>query len=288
MRLFVFGMGYTATRLAHQLLAEGWEVAGTCRSAEKQASLAADGIDAYLFDGTAPLHDADVALSGTTHILISNPPGGQGDDAFRHHGEDITALQGLNWLGYLSTTGVYGDHQGGWVDETTPVTPASARGQRRADAEAAWLSLHTNKSVPTHIFRLPGIYGPGRSAIDALRAGRRQRINKPGHVFSRIHVDDIVAGLRASMDSPNPGDIYNLVDDEAAPPQDVTAFAAELLGEEPAPLIPFEEAELSEMGRSFYAECKRVRNTKMKEELGVALAYPTYREGLRAILASEG
>ncbi len=287
MRLFVFGMGYTARRLVAPLQRQGWEIAGTTRRVDHQSELRQSGIDAHLFDGDQPMPEAQQKLTGATHILVSTPPGHTGDPVLCHHGSDIAAAPDLQWLGYLSTTGVYGDHQGGWVDEDTPSTPASERGQRRDTAEREWLNLHDQYQTPSHVFRLPGIYGPGRSAFDAIRAGRGQRIVKPGQVFCRIHVDDIVAGLMASMTQPRPGRIYNLADDEPAPPQDVTAFAAELLGQEPAPLVAFEDAALTPMGRSFYDECKRVRNNRMKEELGVRLAYPTYREGLRAILAQE-
>ena len=287
MRLFVFGLGYTAQRLAAQVQNQGWEVAGTCRTADNQRALQDAGIDAHIFDGDQPMQDGAQALTSATHILVSTPPSERGDPVLRHHKADIVAGHTLQWLGYLSTTGVYGDHQGGWVDEDTPPTPGSDRGQRRETAEQGWLTLHAQHQAPTHIFRLPGIYGPGRSALDAIRAGRSHRIVKLGQVFCRIHVDDIVAGLMASMTQPNPGRIYNLADDEPAPPQDVTAFAAGLLGQEPAPSVAFEDAELTPMGRSFYDECKRVRNDRMKNELGVTLAYPTYREGLRAILSQE-
>jgi nucleoside-diphosphate-sugar epimerase len=285
MRLFVFGMGYTAQHLAARLLPQGWAVAGTCRNTDSQAALSRAGIETHVFDGVQPMQDARGILAGTTHILVSTPPDGQGDPAFLHHAGDIAATRDIQWLGYLSTTGVYGDHQGGWVDEDTPATPTSERGHRRDKAEQDWQAMVGQHQVPTHVFRLPGIYGPGRSALDAIRQGRTQRIEKPGQVFCRIHVDDIVSGLMASMAQPRPGRIYNLADDEPAPPQDVTAFAAHLLGLDPAPLTPFHKAELTAMGRSFYAECKRVRNDRMKEELGVALSHPTYREGLRAILS---
>lgn len=288
MRLFVFGLGFSANRLAHQLMPQGWSVSGTCRTPEKAELLRKDSITAHLFTGEESLADANATLADCSHILLSIPPGEHGDPVFHHHAEYIAQLPNLNWLGYLSTTGVYGDHQGRWIDESTPVNPGSARGQRRVDAENAWLSLHAEHGAPTHIFRLPGIYGPGRSAFDALQQRRAQRINKPGQVFCRIHIDDIAQGLSASMANPNPGSIYNLVDDEPAPPQDVTALAAELMGMEPPPLIPFDDAELTPMGRSFYAECKRVRNTKMKEELGVTLKHPSYREGLQAILSEQG
>ncbi|MFN3231383.1 MAG: SDR family oxidoreductase [Alphaproteobacteria bacterium] len=288
MRLFVFGLGYTAQVISLRLLSEGWQIAGTCRSQEKKAALEAAGIRAFLFDADRPLENTASALDGATHVLHSVPPGEAGDAVLMHHGQDIAALEGLQWFGYLSTTGVYGDHQGGWVDESTPRTPAGPRGQRRADAELGWMAHYEQSGLPVHLFRLPGIYGPGRSALDSVRAGRTRRLFKDGQVFSRIHVEDLASGVIASMKRPNPGSAYNLCDDEPAPPQDVTAFACDLLGLPVEPLTPIEEADLSPMARSFYGESKRVRNDKMKTELGVTLAYPTYRDGLRALLAKNG
>ena len=285
-RLFCFGLGYSAQVLADRLLAEGWRVAGTCRSDAKRSELAARGIEAFLFDRDRPLDDPAAALAGTTHLLDSVPPDGSGAAVLDHHARDIAAVSGLAWAGYLSTTGVYGDHQGGWVDESTPVAPVTDRGRARAGAEARWLDLHRDHGVPVHLFRLPGIYGPGRSVIDSLRAGTARRIDKPGQVFSRIHAEDIAGALVASMSRPNPGAAYNVCDDEPAPSPEVIAFAAGLLGMEPPPLIPFDQARLSPMAASFYAESKRVSNRRLKQELGYALRYPTYREGLKAQLAA--
>jgi nucleoside-diphosphate-sugar epimerase len=212
------------------------------------------------------------------------PPDAAGDPVIDLCGPAIAARRDLAWVGYLSTTGVYGHHGGGWVDENTALTPSGERGRRRVAAERAWLGP---PGLPTHIFRLAGIYGPGRSAFDSLRAGRAQRIDKPGQVFSRIHVEDIARTLRASLSKPHPGAVYNLCDDDPAPPADVIAYAAGLLGVPPPPLIPFAEAKLSEMGRSFYDDNKRVRNDRIKQELGVQLAFPDYRAGLAAILRAE-
>ena len=284
MRLFVFGLGYTSQVTARRLIAEGWQVAGTCRTPEKRDALKAGGVDAYVFDGSAPLENASQALHGATHILLSVPPGPDGDPVLHHHAADIAAVDGVQWVGYLSTTGVYGDKGGGWVDETTPRAPSTDRGRRRAQAEEGWMALFEKQNVPVHLFRLPGIYGPGRSALDTIRGGRTRRVFKEGQVFSRIHVDDLASALIASMKAPRAGGIYNICDDEPAPPQDVTAFACELLGLPVAPLTPIEDADLSPMARSFYAESKRVRNDLMKTELGVMLAYPNYRDGLRALL----
>jgi nucleoside-diphosphate-sugar epimerase len=283
-RLFCFGLGYTGLALARSLMGDGWTVAGTCREAARRDALAAEGIDAWLFEESNPLKDAPAALAGATHLLASAPPGEDGDAAAFLHGGAIAATETLAWIGYLSTTGVYGDHGGGWVDEDSPLTPLSERSGRRVAAEKQWLDFWWNDGIPTQIFRLAGIYGPGRGPLAAVRAGTAKRIHKPGHLFSRIHRDDIVATLRASMERPNGGRVYNVCDDAPAAQAEVVAFAAELLGLDPPPLVPIEEAALSPMGLSFYADNKRVRNDRIKKELGVTLAYPDYRSGLGALL----
>jgi nucleoside-diphosphate-sugar epimerase len=283
--LFCFGLGYTASALARRLLARGWSVRGTSRSAAACAELAARGITAWPFDRDRPLADPAAALAGATHILISVPPDDAGDPVLDRHGADIAALSPpLQWAGYLSTTGVYGDRGGGPVNEASGRRPATVRGERRVAAEDGWCGLWRGRGVPVHLFRLAAIYGPGRNALEAVKNGQARRIVKPGQVFSRIHVDDLSAVLEASMARPNPGAAYNVCDDEAAPPQDVTAFACELLGVDPPPEVPFEDAELSAMARSFYGENKRVANGRIKRELGVTLRYPDYRAGLRALL----
>jgi nucleoside-diphosphate-sugar epimerase len=285
-KLFAFGFGYSAEALAHRL-GTGWRIAGTCRTEDRRTELAARKIDAHIFDGSATLADATSVLAGTTHLLSSVPAEDAGDPVLARHGDDIARLKTLRWVGYLSTTGVYGDRDGGWVDEESVLRPTGERGRRRVAAEAGWLALWHRHGVPVHVFRLAGIYGPGRSAFDSLRSGRAQRIDKPGQVFSRIHVADIAAVLAASMARPKPGAIYNVCDDDPAPPADVIEHAARLLGIAPPPLIPFDQAKLSDMARSFYADNKRVKNERIKGELGVALAYPSYREGLAAILKGE-
>jgi nucleoside-diphosphate-sugar epimerase len=281
-RLFCFGLGYTALALARRLMAEGWQVAGTTRGADRRASFAAEGAEIHLFGRDQPLTDAAAALAGTTHLLTSIPPDEIGDPVLDCHLADLRRCASLQWIGYLGTTGVYGDRGGAWVDESAPVAPTMARTRRRAAAEDRWRA----SGLPVHIFRLAGIYGPGpgRNALDAARAGAARRIVKPGQVFGRVHVDDIVQVLCASIARPNPGAIYNVADDEPAPPQDVIAFACELLGVAPPPAVPYEAAELSPMARSFYADNRRIANARIKDELGVRLRYPTYREGLRAIL----
>ncbi|MDA0304892.1 MAG: SDR family oxidoreductase [Proteobacteria bacterium] len=283
-RLFCFGLGYSASRLARKLATQGWAIAGTCRSAEGEAELRAQGFDAFLFDGERPLEDADAALKGTTHLLNSVPPDAA-DPVLALHRQDIIGIDGLRWAGYLSTTGVYGDTGGAVVDETASLNPTSERGLRRVRAEEGWLDLHRDHGLPVHIFRLPGIYGPGRSALDQVRAGRARRILKPGHLFSRIHVDDIGNVVKASMALPHPGAIYNVADDEPASPADVTGFACEILGAAPLPVIPFEDAakDMSPMGLSFWQDNRRIDNARIKEDLGITLLYPGYRDGLRAI-----
>jgi nucleoside-diphosphate-sugar epimerase len=225
----------------------------------------------------------DVAKD-VTHILLSIPPDEKGDPVFDVLAKQIAGLSSLKWLGYLSTTGVYGNKEGDWVDETSPYNPSGLRGERRMEAEQSWMKLYESLDLPVHIFRLPGIYGPGRNQLVSLKKGKARRIVKPGQLFSRIHVQDLASILVASMRQPNPGSIYNVADDEAAPPQDVVTFAAHLLGMEPPPLQQFETADLSPMARSFYADSKRVRNTKIKSELGISLKFPTYREGLTDLL----
>jgi nucleoside-diphosphate-sugar epimerase len=281
-RLFCFGLGYAALALARPLAAAGWRVAGTTRGADKRARLAAQGFGMHEFARDRPLEDAAAALAGATHVLTSIAPDEAGDPVLDHHLADLRRCATLAWVGYLGTTGVYGDRGGAWVDETAPVAPTMARTRSRAAAERRWLA----SGLPVHIFRLAGIYGPGpgRNALDAVRAGTARRIVKPGQVFGRVHVDDIVQVLRASIARPNPGAIYNVADDEPAPPQDVIAFACALLGVAPPPEVPYEEAELSPMARSFYLGNRRICNRRIKEELGVRLKYPSYREGLTAIL----
>jgi len=287
-RLFCFGLGYTGLTLARAWLNEGWRVAGTCRSEEKAEQLRREGITAFVFDGHQGVTEIAEALAGTTHLLNSAPPDEQGEPVLRHHGRDLEQAAGaLQWAGYLSTIGVYGDCAGDWIDETRPPAPLTAANHRRLAAEHAWLDFGARTGVPTHIFRLPGIYGPnGRNALDNLRAGHARRIVKAGQVFNRIHVDDLAATLIASMAKPSPGVTYNVADDEPAPANEVMTFAAALLNVTPPPEERFEAIELAPFARHFYAECKRVRNHRIKAELGVQLRYPTYREGLRAI--SEG
>lgn len=273
--LLSLGHGYSAQALARLLIAQGWHVIGTTRSAARAESFRASGVEPLLLPG--PLAPA---LARATHVLTSVAPDGAGDPILRDHAAELAAAR-PEWVGYLSTTAVYGDHQGGWVDEETPLTPSTERGASRVRAEADWAAL----GLPLHIFRLAGIYGPGRGPFEKVRDGTARRIIKPGQVFSRIHVDDIAQIVAASMAKPRPGAVYNLCDDDPAPPEDVIGHAAELLDLPVPPAIPYDQAELTPMARSFYAESKRVRNDRIKTELGVRLLFPTYREGLAALLA---
>lgn len=275
--LLSIGHGYSARALARRLIPQGWRVIGTTRSAAKAEILRGEGVETLILP--APLAPA---LAQATHVLVSVAPDEQGDPILRDHLTELRAARPV-WVGYLSTTAVYGDHQGGWVDEDTALTPSTARGAARVQAEQGWQQL----DLPLHIFRLAGIYGPGRGPFEKVRDGTARRIIKQGQVFSRIHVDDIAQIVEASIHHPNPGAIYNVCDDDPAPPEDVIGHAAELLGLPLPPAIPYETADMTPMARSFYAESKRVRNDRIKTGLGVRLLFPTYREGLAALLASE-
>lgn len=274
--LFVFGLGYSAQQLAARLMAAGWQVAGTVRTEAKAAALRARGIAARVWPGEGP-----VEVPAGAHWLVTLPPGAEGCPAAQavRNCPDLSRS-----VTYLSTTGVYGNMNGGWVAEWSPVSPASPRGAARVKAEAQWMALTGDKA---RLVRLPGIYGPGRSAFDRLRDGTARRIVKEGQVFSRVHVDDIASGLEAMMLRPEVTGVFHLCDELPAPPQDVITCAAGLLGVPPPPEIPFEAADLSPMAASFYSECKRVSNARAKAALGWRPAYPTYKEGLTAILATE-
>lgn len=275
--LLSFGHGYSSRETAKSL--NGWRIIGTTRSPDKAERFKTEGIEPLIWPGEDPTQ----AISDATHILLSIAPDEDGDPVFNAYAELISAAPNLEWVGYLSTTGVYGDHAGGWVDENSLLQPSTKRGAMRVKAEAQWQSL----KLPLHIFRLAGIYGPGRGPFAKVRKGTARRIIKQGQVFSRTHVEDIAQVLLASIQHPNPGAAYNVCDDDPAPPQDVIAHAAALLGLPVPPGIPFEAAEMTPMAQSFYAESKRVRNNRIKEELGVTLRYPTYREGLAALLEAE-
>ena len=281
MNLFCFGLGYCADYLSAKLIKQGWQVSATCRTSEKAAVLEASGIRPVLLSGKKV---TVTDLGKADHILVSAPPKQDGSDPVLNFAEAaLAALQDqIKWVGYLSTTGVYGDHQGAWIDEETPAGLLSERGQRRVAVEAQWAAT----GLPMHYFRLAGIYGPGRNSLRALQNGTARRVVKQGQVFSRIHLADITRILEASMANPNAGRAYSVCDDTPAPPQDVVTYAAELMGVSPPALQDFATAELSPMARSFYGENKRIRNNRIKEELGVSLEYPDYRAGLSALWES--
>lgn len=282
MQLFIFGMGYSSRAIARALAKDANWIGGTNRGTEKAPQLRDDGIEPFVFGGIEPGAGIETALAKTTHLILSIAPGETGDPALAVYREAIRVAPNLEWIGYLSTVGVYGNHDGAWVDETSACRPVSKRSVQRDKAERAWLEFGADIGIPTAIFRLAGIYGPGRNAFENFRKGTARRIDKPGQVFNRIHVDDIGQTV-AKAAVRRAGGIYNVTDDEPCAPQDVVAFAARLLGVEAPPLVAFEDADLSPMGRSFYGENKRVSNAKIKKVLGVDLRFPTYREALAAL-----
>ncbi|HBU55016.1 SDR family oxidoreductase [Sulfitobacter pontiacus] len=279
--LLSIGHGFSARALAARLVPQGWRIVGTTRSPDKADAIADTGVEPVVWPGA----DLGALIAQFPNVLVSAGPDSAGDPVLNAVEDAVTrAAPDLRWVGYLSTTGVYGDHDGDWVDEDTPLTPSTKRGRARVTAEARWQAI---PDLPLHIFRLAGIYGPGRGPFAKVRAGTARRIIKPGQVFSRIHVEDIAQALELSLQRPDPGAIYNLCDDDPAPPQDVIAHAAELLGLPVPPAIPFDQADMTPMARSFYAESKKVRNDRIKQALGWAPQFPTYRAGLAALLAQD-
>lgn len=279
--LLSIGHGFSARALAARLVPQGWRIVGTTRSPDKADAIADTGVEPVVWPGA----DLGALIAQFPNVLVSAGPDSAGDPVLNAV-EDavIRAAPDLRWVGYLSTTGVYGDHDGDWVDEDTPLTPSTKRGRARVTAEARWQAI---PDLPLHIFRLAGIYGPGRGPFAKVRAGTARRIIKQGQVFSRIHVEDIAQALELSLQRPDPGAVYNLCDDDPAPPQDVIAHAAELLGLPVPPAILFDQADMTPMARSFYAESKKVRNDRIKQALGWAPQFPTYRAGLAALLAQD-
>lgn len=276
--LVTLGHGYSAAALAARLT--GWRVLGTTRSPQKAAAMRGLGVEPLDW---ADRPATDQAIAAADALLLSLPPDERGDPVLARHADALAAAPAV-WVGYLSTTGVYGDRQGGWVDEESALRPVGERGRRRVAAEAAWAAT----GLPIHVFRLAGIYGPGRSLLDRLRLGRVTRVVKPGQVFSRVHVADVAQVLAASMTRPNPGRAYNVADDLPAPPEDVIDYACHLLGLPPLPTVAFDGATLTTLASSFWTESKRVSNRRIKDELAVALACPDYRSGLAAVLAAGG
>jgi dTDP-4-dehydrorhamnose reductase len=286
MNLFVFGLGYTAHQFIDTYRSRFTRICGTFRSTDKAQALQASGIIPYFFDGES--YDACILdeLAHADAVLVSIPPAFGSDPVLRHFSGAIASASHLRWVGYLSTVGVYGNANGGWVDENTPASPVNERSRHRIMAEQQWLEFGEKAAFAVQIFRLAGIYGPGRNALLKVAEGTARRIIKPGQVFNRIHTSDIAQVLMASIERPSRNMIYNVADDAPGPPQDVIAYAAKLLGREPPPEEPFAHAAMRPMARSFYQDNKRVRNTRIKEELGVTLQFPTYRQGLEALFAS--
>ncbi|WP_417269307.1 SDR family oxidoreductase [Celeribacter sp.] len=282
--LFSFGHGYSSSALAARLVPQGWRITGTTREAHNADAIRASGVTPVI----VPDQDIAPALREATHLLVCAAPDENGDPMLARYQDLLTeAAPHLTWVGYLSTTGVYGDHGGDWVDEDTALSPATRRGQMRVEAENAWTAFCAANTLPLSIFRLAGIYGPGRGPFAKVRAGTARRIIKDGQVFSRTHVEDIAQVLEAAINRPQCSGIFNVCDDDPAPPQDVIAYAAELLGLPLPEAVDFETAELSPMARSFYAESKKVRNDRIKNDLGVRLLYPDYKTGLEALLKAE-
>lgn len=286
MKLVIFGLGYSAGFFARAAMARGWEVVGTVRSAEKAGELSRQGLHTLVFGGFAVSTPLARAVAEADAVLVSAQPDEDGDPVLGALADRLAAAERLRWVGYLSTIGVYGDHGGAWIDESAECRPTSRRSRQRLEIEREWLAFGARSGKPVHIFRLAGIYGPGRNPISKLRAGTATRLVKPGQVFNRIHVDDIAGVLMASIERPRAGAVYNVTDDEPAPPQDVVGFAAEVAGLAPPPETPFDPARLSPMAASFYGENKRVSNVLMKRELGYAFRYPDYRQALRDLAAA--
>ncbi len=289
--------------MAEILLRRGWTVAGTCRDGDRRDAIVAKNITTFSFDGSRPppkiparknsatkipatknsASEISAAVARATHLLITIPPQPSGDVVLRQFGHRIAQCKNLRWLGYISSTGVYGDARGEWVDETSPLRATTARNLRRIAAESAWLKMGNDHGLPVMIFRCAGIYGSGRNLLVSVQQGRARRIDKPALTFSRVHVEDLAQTLQASMEKPQPGEIYNVSDDCPCPPAAAVEYACDLLRVQPPPLVPYEDADLSATARGFYDNNKRVANKKIKEELGVKLRYPDYRSGLDAL-----
>lgn len=283
-RLFVFGFGYCARHYLEGPGATAGRVTGTVTSRDAASALSFGRVEILPFSPAGSDPRIPGRLAESDALLVSVPPGERGDPALNAFREALLRSPGLRRIVYLSTIGVYGDHGGRWIDESAGCHPSGPRTLARLEAENGWRALGEESGKAVHVLRLAGIYGPGRNALEDLRNGTARRIVKPGQIFNRIHVSDIARAIAACFAHPGPGGVWNVADDEPAPPQDVVAYAAGLLGIPPPPEIPFGSADLSPMARSFYADSKRCSNRALKEVLGVTLAYPTYREGLRALV----
>ena len=281
MKLFAFGLGYAARRILARL--PGVEASAATREAETARAWRRDGVEAWAVDDRSAI---EAALRGADALLVSAPPDENGDPALQRFAAPIVAAPALRRVVYLSSVGVYGDRGGAWVEESSPPAPSSPRAERRLAAERAWRAFGEDRGVAVDVLRLAGIYGPGRNALERLRAGAARRIVKPGQTFNRIHVDDLAAVAARLIEGGGPGGIWNVADEQPAPPEEAIAFAAELLGVAPPPEEDFATARLTPMTRSFYADNRRVDVGKLKRELGYRWLYPTYREGLRALAAA--
>jgi len=281
--LFCFGLGFSSQALARRLISKDWAVSGTCRDSKLKEPIKKLGISVYSYDGIQASSKIYDAIRKATHLLISIPPQTSGDVVLEQFGPDILNWNHLKWIGYISSTGVYGDAKGAWVDETSPLKPITPINCRRVVVESAWLKLNKEYDLPVVIFRCVGIYGPGRNLLVSLKQGRARRIEKPGLVFSRIHVDDLAQTLEASINQPQPGEIYNVSDDKPSSPAEAVEYACGLLNVEPPPITQYEHMEITDSARGFYQANKRVSNEKIKNRLGVRLQYPDYQVGLDAL-----
>ena len=281
MRLLSFGHGYSAQALSKKLTSLGWKIKGTTRCIKKLEKF---DVEVRVW----PNANLSADIEWATHLLISIPPNEFGDCVVQDYKKNIIRNAGnISWVGYLSTTGVYGNHDGAWVNEETEPRPTSGRGFNRLKAEKEWFNLYEKYNLPVHIFRLAGIYGPGRGPFSKVKSGKAKQIIKRNQVFSRIHVEDIATTLEASISKPKPGSIYNVCDDFPAPPEEVILYAARLLGLPDPPKVNFDDAKITAMARSFYSDSKRVRNNKIKSELNIKLRYPNYKSGLKALIKDE-
>ena len=276
--LLIFGHGYTANAFVDYVRNIDWEIFGTTRSSQTANLLIKKSVKPIMWSDESKIKSV---INRSDYILHSIPPTEIGDPVYKRFAEAIISRSiNISWFGYLSTTSVYGNHNGKWVDENVPVNPSSNRGLLRVKAENDWSSIN---DLPLHIFRLAGIYGPNRSPLDKIRSGKAQSISKPGQFFSRIHVEDIAKGLKASIEMPNHGSVYNVCDDMPAAPDEVLTYAANLINYPDPPRVAFEEADLSPMAKSFYSDNKRVKNDRIKNELKISLKYPNFETGLNAL-----
>tara|TARA_B100000686_G_scaffold79072_1_gene85274 strand:- start:1674 stop:2606 length:933 start_codon:yes stop_codon:yes gene_type:complete len=283
-QLFCFGLGFSGRAFGQSLVKDGWKVSGTTRDPQNLIVLEDEGFKAYFFPGEECLIEEEI--SSVTHLIITIPPQYSGDIVYRKYHETIERNRNLKWIGYLSSTGVYGNRDGDWVDEESELIPSNQRNRLRIEAENNWVQLGKKSGIGVHIFRAAGIYGEGRSIIETIRARRARRIEKKGHISNRIHLEDLVSVLKASIKKAGPSSLYNVCDDSSSSSKEAIEFACKLLKTDPPPLLQFEQAELSEIARSFYLDNKRIRNDKMKKELNIQLKYPDYQAGLVAIFKS--